>query len=267
MKVAGKVIAVTGGGYGIGRQVVSELLRRGAWVAAADIRKDGLDETAELAHAGGRLETYVLDITDREATLAFPDKVIGALGQVDGIVQVAGIMQPFVRINDLDFDVIERLIDVNLWGTINVVKAFLPPLLQRPVAHVATVSSMGGFLPVPGQSVYGATKAAVKLMTEGLYAEMRDTNVGVSVVMPGGVATDLAARSGVEVSIDPEQAAAAAARTTSPEEAARIIVDGIEDDQLHVYVGRDSLMMGVLNRMAPKQATHLIQRQMKYLLS
>lgn len=265
MKVAGKVMVVTGGGNGIGRQVVSELVHRGAWVAAADIRQDGLDETAEQVHAGGRLETYLLDITDREATLAFPDKVIAALGQVDGVVNVAGIIQPFVRLNDLDFNAIERVVNVNLWGTINVVKAFLPKLLERPVAHVATVSSMGGFLPVPGQTIYGATKAAVKLMTEGLYAELRETNVGVSVVMPGAVATDITGNSGVEISMDPEQAAAA--NTTSPEEAARIIVDGIEDDQLHIYVGRDSLMMSILNRAAPKQSTHLIQRQMKNLLS
>jgi NAD(P)-dependent dehydrogenase (short-subunit alcohol dehydrogenase family) len=267
VKVAGKVMVVTGGGNGIGRQVVLELLKRGAWVAALDIRQEGLDETSSRANAGGRLDTYVVDITDRDAVMASPDKIEASLGQIDGVVNVAGIIQPFVKMNDLEFDAIERVVNVNLWGTINVVKAFLPHLLERPVAHLANVSSMGGFLPVPGQTIYGATKAAVKLMTEGLYAELLETNVGVTVVMPGAIATDIAANSGIDLSGMDADAAAAAARTTSPEEAARIIVDGIEDDQLHVYVGRDSLMMGILNRAAPKQSTHLIQRQMKNLLS
>jgi NAD(P)-dependent dehydrogenase (short-subunit alcohol dehydrogenase family) len=266
VRVAGKVMVVTGGGNGIGRQVVLELLRRGAWVAALDIRQESLAETSSLAHAGGRLETYVVDITDRDEVLAVPDKIESALGQIDGVVHVAGIMQPFLKVNDLEFDAIERLVDVNLWGTINVVKSFLPHLLERPVAHLANVSSMGGFLPVPGQTIYGATKAAVKLMTEGLYAELIDTGVGVTVVMPGSIATDIATNSGVDMSGMDVDAAAAEIRTTSPEEAARIIVDGIEDDQLHVYVGRDSLMMGILSRAAPKRATHLIQRQMRALL-
>jgi short-subunit dehydrogenase len=132
------------------------------------------------------------------------------------------------------------------------VKAFLPHLLMRPVAHVANVSSMGGFLPVPGQTIYGASKAAVKLMTEGLYAELLDTNVGVSVVFPGAVATDITGHSGVEIpgtdTVDQSKI-----RTTSPEDAARIIVDGIESDDLHIYVGRDSRTMNLLTRVAPRE--------------
>ena len=119
---------------------------------------------------------------------------------------------------------------------------------------------------MPGQTIYGASKAAVKLMTEGLYAELLDTNVGVSVIMPGAVATEITSNSGVDLptmdSVDQSSV-----RTTSAEDAARIILDGIEDDQLHIYVGRDALTMSILTRAAPKRATHLIYRQMKDLLS
>jgi short-subunit dehydrogenase len=102
-------------------------------------------------------------------------------------------------------------------------------------------------------------------MTEGLYAELLDTAVGASVVMPGAVATGIADNSGVEIDTDvsPEDMER---RTTSPEKAAEIIVDGIEKDHLHVFVGRDSLMMGALNRLAPKWSTHLITKQMEDLL-
>ena len=178
MEVRDKVVAVTGGGNGIGRQVVLELLRRGAKVAAVDIRQESLDETIELAAAGDRLATFAVDITNRSATESLPAEIADAHGPVDAVINVAGIIQPFVPLKDLEFEAIDRVINVNLYGTINIVKAFLPTLLQRPEAHLANVSSMGGFLPVPGQTIYGATKAAVKLMTEGLYAELLETNVG-----------------------------------------------------------------------------------------
>jgi short-subunit dehydrogenase len=266
MELAGKVVVVTGGGNGIGRQVVLELIRRGARVAAIDIREDSLAETAQAADAGTRLATFVVDITDRTATHELPEKVIAAHDVVDGLINVAGIIQPFVKLNDLDYDAIDRVINVNLYGTINMVKAFLPHLLTRPIAHIANVSSMGGFLPVPGQTIYGASKAAVKLMTEGLYAELIDTNVGVSVVFPGAVATDITANSGVDIpsmdTVDQDSI-----RTTSPELAAKIILDGIEEDEFQIFVGRDSRTMNLLNRVAPQRSTHLIYRQMKDLLS
>lgn len=265
MEVRDKVMVVTGGGNGIGRELVLGLLARGARVSAIDIRKESLDEVIALAGAGDRLHTAVCDITDRKATAALPDQVIAVHGVVDGLINNAGIIQPFVRLNDLDFPAIERVIDVNLYGTINMVKAFLPHLLRRPVAHLANTSSMGGFLPVPGQTVYGATKAAVKLMTEGLYAELLDTDVGVSVILPGAVATEITSHSGVDVPAGAGEGRTI--RTTPAAEAARIIIDGIEGDDLHIFVGRDSRTMNLLTRIAPRRATHMIQKQMRSLLA
>jgi short-subunit dehydrogenase len=267
MDVVGKVIVVVGGGNGIGRHVVLELLRRGARVAAVDVRQDALDETVDVAHAGDRLATFRVDITDRLAVGELPDHVRGTLGDVDGLINVAGIIQPFVRLADLDFDAIERVMNVNLYGTLHTVKAFLPGLLERPVAHIANVSSMGGFLPVPGQTIYGASKAAVKLMTEGLYAELLDTNVGVSVVFPGAVRTDITANSGVATPGSATAAEDSKFPTTEPDMAAQIIVDSIEANRLHVYVGRDARLMNLLNRLAPRRSTHFIQSKMKDLLS
>lgn len=267
MEITGKTFVVTGGGNGIGRQVVLEALLRGARVAALDIREESLTGTGNLARAGDRLATFTLDVTDREATVASVDRVVEQLGPVDGLIHVAGIIQPFVRVNDLDWETIDRVVNVNLYGTLHMVKAYLPHLLSRPEAHIANVSSMGGFLPVPGQSIYGATKAAVKLLTEGLYAELRETNVGVSVIMPGGVSTEISANSGVDVPAGAGSAEESRLPVTTPEEAARIILDGIAEDKLHIYVGKDSVAMNIATRLAPKQAMHLIQRQMKALLS
>jgi len=159
------------------------------------------------------------------------------------------------------------VIGVNLYGTIHMVEALLPLLLQRPEAHIANVSSMGGFLPVPGQTIYGASEADVKLMTEGLYAELLDTNVEVSVIFPGAVATEITSNSGVAIPGGASAAEESNFPTTSPDDAARIILDGIEDDQFHIYVGHDARLMNLANRVAPRRSTHLIYRQMKDLLS
>jgi NAD(P)-dependent dehydrogenase (short-subunit alcohol dehydrogenase family) len=264
MDLQGKVVAVTGGGDGIGRQLVLELLRRGAGVAAIDLREESLSETAELAGAGDRLVSFAADVTDRERVAGLPTEIEVSLGPVDVLIHNAGIIQPFVKLNDLDYEAIQRVIDVNLYGTIYVVKEFLPMLLSRPEAHVATVSSMGGFLPVPGQTIYGATKAGVKLLTEGLFAELHGTRVGVSVIMPGAVMTDITANSGVST---PSVEGNGTSRGTSPEEAARIILDGIEAGRLHIFVGRDSRTMNLFSRLAPRRSTLLIQRQMEGLLA
>lgn len=266
MKLAGKVMVVTGGGNGIGRALVLELLGRGARVAAVDIREEGLQETAALADAGDRLATFPADLTDRAVVAALPAQVAGVLGDVDGLINVAGIIQPFVRVVDLDLETIDRVIAVNLYGTLHTVKAFLPHLLERPEAHIANVSSMGGFLPVPGQTIYGATKAAVRLLTEGLYAELLETDVGVTVVFPGAVSTQITAHSGVEVPGSSASQGGSGTKTTSPEEAASVIAAGIESDRLHVFVGRDARMMNLLNRLMPRRSTHLIQRKMRGLL-
>jgi short-subunit dehydrogenase len=267
MQVSQKVILVTGGGAGIGREVVLELLKRGAKVAAVDLNEKGLAETASLAGAtANRLSTHVANIADRAAVQALPTAVIATHGQVDGYVNVAGIIQKFKRVNDLEFEDIERVINVNLWGPINLLKAFLPDLLKRPEAHIANVSSMGGYAPVPGQTIYGATKAAVKLLTEGLHSELMGTNVGVTTVFPGAVATNIAQNSGIATEAEMAAMDTGAIKMASPVLAAKLIVDGIEKNAYHVFIGRDAKTMDVLTRLMPERAAKLIFSQMKGLL-
>ena len=267
MKVQNKVIVVTGGGNGMGREIVLNLLAKGASVVAVDIDESALQETVELAgDRKDRLATFVLNITDKEAVEALPAKVIARFGVVDGVINNAGIIQPFVRLNDLQFEAIQRVLDVNLYGTLYMVKAFLPHLLQRPVAHVANVSSMGGFLPVPGQTVYGASKAAVKLLTEGLYAELLNTNVKVTLVYPGAIGTNIAANSGVGINISPEDQKSSSIKQLAADKAAEIIVDAIEQDRYSVLVGSDARFMDFIYRLNPKGAAGFIYKQMKSLL-
>jgi short-subunit dehydrogenase len=267
MKVEGKVLVVTGAGNGVGRAVTLEALRRGARVAGVDISAAGLEETQRLAAAGDRLSTHVLDITDKAAVAGLPAEVAARHGAVDGLVHLAAIIQPFEKVKDLDDATIERVVNVNWWGTVNLDRAFLPALLERPEGHIVNTSSMGGFIPVPGQTIYGATKAAVKLLTEGLRAELRGTRVRVTVVIPGGMATNMPANSGVTVQLpagaDVEKMAK---NLTTPEQAAAQILDGMEKNAYRVLIGRDARLMDLLYRVYPKGAAGFIARQMKGLI-
>ncbi len=267
MKVQNKVMVVTGGGNGIGRELVLLLLKKGAKVAALDISEKSLQETAALAGPlAPNLSRHVVNIVDRAAVEALPDAVIAAHGAVDGLINCAGIIQRFVRFNELTYADIERVIDVNLYGTINTTKAFLPHLLKRPEAHIANVSSMGGFLPVPGQTLYGASKAAVKLFTEGLNSELVGTPVHVTIIFPGAIKTNIAGNSGL-TSLKMDADKHGNFKMTLPDVAAQVIVDAVENNRQRVMVGSDAKLMDFLSRLMPVGAAGFIRKQMGALLS
>jgi short-subunit dehydrogenase len=267
MKVQNKTIVVTGGGSGMGRELVLNLLAKGAKVIAIDINEKALKETAELASKeGSGLGTYTVDITDRSAVEGLFEKVIAEHNAVDGIINNAGIIQPFIKINELGYDVIERVMKVNFYGTLYMIKTFLPHLLTRPEAHIVDTSSMGGFLPVPGQTIYGASKAAVKLLTEGLHSELSSTNVRVTVVFPGGVRTNIMSNSGLSGRMS-SSSSEAAQKILSADKAALIIVEGMEQNRYRLLVGKDAKLMDILYRLNPAYAAGLIAKKMDRLLS
>lgn len=270
MKVANKVFVVTGGGNGIGREVVLNLLGKGASVAAIDVSAEGLDETAKLAGAGAELSTHKADLTDRAGVAKLPAEIIAKHGAVDALINVAGIIQPFVKVNELEFDAIERVMNVNFFGMLNMAKAFLPELLKRPEAYLANVSSMGAYAPVPGQTLYGASKAAVWLFTEGLHSELLETNVHVSTIFPGAIATHISVNSGIITKEQEKQQLAGAEakkmKTTSAPVAAETIVRGIEENKYRIFIGSDAKTMDRLRRLMPQRAAKLIYDNMKSLL-
>jgi short-subunit dehydrogenase len=266
MKVHNKIIVVTGGGNGLGREMALNLLSRGAKVAAIDLNESALAETVELAgDRKANLSTHIVNITDKAAVETLPEQIISQYGAVDGLINNAGIIQPFVKLADLDYAAIDRVMNVNFFGTLYMTKAFLPLLLKRPEAHITNVSSMGGFLPVPGQTIYGASKAAVKLMTEGLHSELQNSNVHVTVVLPGAMKTNIAKHSGAEASLKMD-ASMKEYKAVDPEKAAQMIIDGMEKDRYRILIGQDAKMMDFLYRLNPKRAARFIYKQMRSLL-
>lgn len=266
MKVQNKVIVVTGGGSGMGRELVLNLLSKNAKVIALDINQNGLQDTEALAGTNkDKLGIFVVDITSKTAVEAFFEKAIAQFGGVDGIINNAGIIQPFVKVNELGYETIERVMNVNFYGTLFMTKTFLPHLLTRPEAHIMNISSMGGFLPVPGQSVYGASKAAVKLLTEALHSELASTNVKVTVVFPGAVNTNITKNSGLNM---PAQSTLEnkSMKVLSAKKAAQIMINGIENNSYRVMVGNDARFMDYIYRLNPAYAARFIYQKMKTLL-
>jgi short-subunit dehydrogenase len=140
----------------------------------------------------------------------------------------------------------------------------LPLLKARDEAHIVNISSMGGFLPVPGQAIYGASKAALKLMTEALWAELKDTSVRVTVIFTGAVSTNITTNSGLampEASTDQSSY-----KMLDANKAAKLIIEAMVKNKFRATVGSDASLMDKLYRLHPRFATGFIAKQMKALL-
>ena len=259
MKVLNKNIVVTGGGNGVGRELVIKLLSKGARIIAIDKNGSALQETFRISGNNEKLLTRVIDITDKEAVFNFAEEIISTLGHIDGVINNAGIIQPFVDFKDLKLEQIDKVMNVNFYGTLYMTKAFINHLLTRPEGHIVNIASMGGFFPFPGQSSYGASKAAVKLMTEGLYSEMLNTNVHVSIVFPGGITTDIMKNSEIT-----DKSASDSEKNSklllSPSGAAEKIIRGMEKNKYRFFIGKDSKIMNFMYSVNPGFATRLIKR-------
>ena len=259
MKVINKKIIVTGAGAGIGRELTLQLLAKGAHGVGIDINEKELNITKEMAN-NKNLSVFVVDIASDESLNKF--KVECPEG-IDGIINNAGIIQSFINIDAIDMDTVYRVMNVNFFGPLKLTKLFLPNLLTRETAHIVNVSSMGGFFPFPGQTIYGASKAALKMLTEGLYGELLDTNVKVTVVLPGAINTNIAANSNVTMKA-PE--GNSNYKMTSASDAASIIIKAMEKDKFKVYVGSDSKAMNLMYKFNDAKAIKFVNKKMNELV-
>lgn len=252
---AGKVAVVTGAGSGIGRALALELARSGARLAVSDLDVDGLGQTEELIRRmGAPVRADRLDVTEREAFLAYADTVNAHFGIVHQIYNVAGI----AFLGDVEvsrFKDIEKVMDVDYWGVVNGTKAFLPHLIASGDGHVVNMSSMFGLFGVPGQAAYNSAKFAVRGFSEALRQEMAIAAhpVAVTVVHPGYVKTAIAANAGHAEGLDKETAVRVFNKVaiTSAERAARIILRAVRKKKGRGVVGPDAKAYDLLVRLAP----------------
>jgi len=261
MLVTDKVYVVTGAGSGIGRALVLELLEQRARVAAVDMNKKALDETYGLAgRFKERLGLFEVDISDKAAVEDLPEKIIKRFNHVDALINNAGIIQPFMKLEALGYDDIKHVMDVNFYGTLYMIKTFLPHLLKRPKGHIANVTSVAGFVPIPTQAVFGASKAAVKLLSESLRSELIHNNVNVSIVIPGIVRTNALESSHAEPPKDITEEKLRL-KFDDPTLVAKQIIKGIEEEKYHIFVGKNTKSMDVIHRISPERAAKRVNKR------
>ncbi|HEU4578066.1 MAG TPA: SDR family NAD(P)-dependent oxidoreductase [Polyangiaceae bacterium] len=259
---AGKVIAITGAGSGIGRALAGAFAERGARLALSDIDAEAVEQTAERARRlGAEARAARVDVAERAQVFAWADSVAEHFGSVNVIANNAGVSLT-APVSELKLEDFEWLMSINFWGVVHGTQAFLPHLIRSGDGHVVNVSSIFGMLAVPTHSAYNAAKFAVKGFTEALRMELllEGRPVGVTSVHPGGISTNIA-RSGrhpESASVlrrDREQAIRefeTRLARNSPEYCARQILRGVERNRARLLVGGDAKLIDLVVRWLPR---------------
>lgn len=267
----GKVAVITGAGSGIGRALAHGLAGHGARLALSDIDEASLAETArQCEELGADVHLHSLDVRDRNAVVEYADEVARHFGCVNIVINNAGVGSPGSTVADTDWETFDFVLGVNLWGVIHGTKAFLPHLIASGDGHVVNISSLNGYMGQTRLSPYCTSKFAVRGFTESLRQELEldKAPVKVSVVHPGGVATNIAQatlmharRRGIPVTADDEARARYYSETLlrkPPADAARIILDGMAAGRPRIRVGWDAVLVDALVRIAPARYPSLV---------
>jgi len=246
--LAGKVVAITGGGRGIGAATAAALVREGAKVGIGDLDLEVAERTAKELGA----EAFPLDVTDRAGFTKFLEEVEGRLGPIDILVNNAGIM-PLGRFEDESDRSTSHLLEINLHGVIHGTREAIKRMRPRKSGHIVNIASAAGKAGFPGAATYCATKHGVVGLSEAVRAELRGSGVDITVVMPAVVRTELA--TGLKE-----------ARFFKPVEVtdvAEAIVKGLQKNKFEVYVPASLNAMNRFTRLLPRPAAEWIVRALK----
>lgn len=248
--LAGRVVAITGGARGIGRATAAALIAKGARVAIGDIDERLAETSAEQLGAG--TIGLPLDVTDRASFAGFLDEVERRLGPLDVLINNAGIM-PIGRFVEETDATAQRMVDINLNGVLLGSKLALERFIPRRRGHLVQIASAAGKLGFPGGATYCATKHAVVGLSESLRAELRGTNVDISVVMPVVVNTELG--SGL--------AEPRSFKSVEPEHVASAIVEALQTGRFDVYVPRSLARLVRGSALMPRSLAEAVGRMLK----
>jgi short-subunit dehydrogenase len=264
--------AVTGAASGIGRALALELAARGCDLALADRDEAGLQAVAaEIAKSHPRKVTvHRVDVGEPDQIQDFARAAASAHPGLNILINNAGVAL-LGQFGEVEQAQMEWLININFWGVVHATRAFLPQLSRQPAAHIVNLSSIFGIIAPPGQTAYCAAKFAVRGFSESLRHElaMANSSVKLSVVHPGGVATNIArnSRTGVGVTDNARRAQSierfdAMAKTT-PASAALRIVTGIEKNEPRILIGKDAWFLDLLQRFRPATYWKVLQRRIE----
>ena len=227
-----RVIVVTGAANGIGNALALALAAEGAALVLVDIDADGLSALRR-TFVGGGLKASVVraDVRDGAALDDLARHAVATFGRVDAVVNCAGIVIPGA-IDTCPAQDITRQLDTNLGGTIKVTRAFVPLFKRQGSGHLVLIASLAGIVPLPGESIYAASKFAVRGFAHSIAHELRGTGVEVTVVCPDSVRTGMLA---IEAA-DPGSSLSFSSPAMEPEEVARAILGVLRRPRLEVTV-------------------------------
>ena len=236
--VAGAVGVITGAGSGIGRATALALARRGSAIVVSDVDEARATAvTAEIHDLGGLAASARCDVTSDDDVAALAETAQSAFGRVDIVMSNVGVIAKGLPL-DIPMEAWSSIIDVNLLGTVRVLRAFLPGLLEQGSGHVVTTGSTAGLFPYAFDRLpYAATKAAVVALTESLALYLRPRGIGVTCFCPAGVITNIVEQ--VRQYGEPTPVQAPQLPLITAEEAAELVVHGILEDRLLVLSGSE----------------------------
>jgi NAD(P)-dependent dehydrogenase (short-subunit alcohol dehydrogenase family)/pimeloyl-ACP methyl ester carboxylesterase len=252
----GKLALVTGAGSGIGRATALAFAAEGADVLCVDIDLPSAEATvADLPTRGA---AYQLDVADGEATAKLADAVLTEHGVPDIVMANAGIGVAGLFLDTTAEDW-RRVVDVNLWGVVNTLRTFVPPLVARGEGgHVVVTASMAGFFPTPNLVAYSTTKAGVLMLAECLSGELRPAGIGVSAICPGVVHTNITrtarfsgASAAEERALRERATAAYARRGYGPDRVAAAVVRAVRAGKVVVPVTPEARLTAIAGRVSP----------------
>lgn len=233
MSQSPNVALVTGGASGMGRIFALRLARQGARVAIFDLNDEGLQKTA--AEADG-ITAYRCDVSNFGEVCATVDRVAGDLGPVDWLVHAAALMPSHALVNHAAGDVM-RLLEINFGGTVYLVKALLPSMLERASGRMILFGSVAGYAMVPKMGAYCASKAAVNVYVETLRNELAGTGVDVHLVCPPAVNTPLVDQTMATETPGSIVEAKKAGRLADPEKIVAAIERGVAKNRAIIFPG------------------------------
>lgn len=259
-EIRGRKALVTGGASGIGLAIAARLASKGAEPILLDMNQASLDKAlSELRGEGYRAHGYRANVTSMEDLRRIRDELEERGLSPDILVNCAGITL-IAHFSATGHDEMQRIIDVNLMGTINTVETFLPAMRERGWGHIVNIGSIDGIIPIPGQSAYCASKFAVTGLTEVLYYDLKGDGVGVTLVCPGYVKTPLANTSTIKDLPLHFKGARLVERFLlslgrSPRKVANQVVDAVVKNEFLVIPGMPSRVFYHYRRLFPRLAT------------
>mgnify|MGYP001120964524 CR=1 FL=1 len=261
-----KVLIITGAGSGIGRALALHLAQEGARLALNDWNTETLQATVDLiGQEQSLVYSQAFDVSDRQAWESFAKKVNDHFGQIDGVINNAGITTFPETIPEMDPVDFSRVLEINLWGVIHGSQVVIPYLLKQKASLLVNISSLLGLMGYGGQGAYVTAKFAVRGFTETLRQELAGTGVLVTAIHPGPVKTNLTRN----IKYDDQDLLNRLsnyfdeAATTTPEEAAQIIVNGIKKGKHRVLLSPRTKMLDRLVRLIPNSYHRFLPRNFR----